>query len=73
MANDPWHTLICKSQSYREVSTRHHAVNDALYRTVLLTGGQAVREVKDLQAGSVLAQLADECERRGERPGDSEE
>ena len=54
VANDPWHFLICKSQSYREVSTRHHAVNDALYRAVLLTGGQAVREVKGLQAGSGL-------------------
>ena len=30
VANDPWHFLICKSQSYREVSTRHHAVKDAL-------------------------------------------
>ena len=54
MANDPWHFLICGSQSYREVSARHHAVNDALYRAVLLTGGQAVREVKGLQAGSGL-------------------
>ena len=54
VANDPWHFLICKSQSYREVSTRHHAVKDALYRAVLLTGGQAVGEVKGLQAGSDL-------------------
>ena len=54
VANDPWHFLICGSQSYREVSARHHAVKDALYRAVLLTGGQAVREVKGLQAGSDL-------------------
>ena len=54
VANDPWHFLICGSQFYREVSTRHHAVKDALYRAVLLTGGQAVREVKGLQAGSDL-------------------
>jgi hypothetical protein len=54
VAEDPWHYLVCKSQSYREVSTRHHAVKDALYRAVLLTGGQAVREVKGLDVNSML-------------------
>jgi hypothetical protein len=54
VANDPWHWLICKSQTRREVNTRHNAVKDVLYRAVLLTGGQAVREVRGLQAGSDL-------------------
>jgi hypothetical protein len=54
VASDPWHYLSCPSQRKREVKTRHNAVKDALYRAVLLTGGQAVREVRGLQAGSDL-------------------
>jgi hypothetical protein len=30
----------------REVNTRHNALKNALFRAVLLAGGQAVREVK---------------------------
>jgi hypothetical protein len=54
VANDPWHYLSCTSQNRREVNTRHDAVKDALYRAVLLTGGQAMREVKGLDAKSDL-------------------
>jgi hypothetical protein len=54
VANDPWHFLLCPSQRNREVNTRHNAVKDALYRAVLLTGGQAVREVTGLQGKSKL-------------------
>ena len=54
VAKDPWHYLICKSQSKRKTSTRHNAVVDALYHAVLLTGGQAQREVNGLQADSWL-------------------
>ena len=38
----------------REVISRHNAVKDALYRAVLLTGGQAVREVSGMQTQSRL-------------------
>jgi hypothetical protein len=41
VAEDPWHYLSCTSHSRREVNTRHNAVKDALYRAVLVTGGQA--------------------------------
>jgi hypothetical protein len=54
VANDPWHYLTCKSLAIREAVTRHHAVKDALYRAVLLTGGQAMREVKGLDAQNRL-------------------
>jgi hypothetical protein len=49
VANDPWHYLSYKSLSKREVNNRHSAVLDALYRAVLLTGGQTKREVTGLQ------------------------
>jgi hypothetical protein len=54
VANDPWHFLICRSQLKSEVNARHDAVKDALYRAVLLTGGQAVREVKGLETKTRL-------------------
>jgi hypothetical protein len=54
VAKDPWHYLSCNTQRKREVSTRHNAVVDALYHAVLLTGGQAKREVHGLQAQSKL-------------------
>ena len=54
MANDPWHFLVCPTQNKREISSRHNAVVHALYRAVLLTGGQAKREVTALQADSGL-------------------
>jgi hypothetical protein len=54
LADDPWHYLICKSQSKREINSRHNAIVDALYHAVLLTGGQAKREETGLQAGSLL-------------------
>jgi hypothetical protein len=54
VADDRWHWLICKSQNRREIDTRHNAVKDALYRAVLLTGGQAVREVTGLQKKSKI-------------------
>ena len=54
LANDPWHYLSCKSLATREVISRHNAVKDALYRAVLLTGGQAVREVSGMQTLSRL-------------------
>jgi hypothetical protein len=43
-----------KSVASCEVSARHNAVKDALYRAVLLTGGQAMREVTGLQRKSHL-------------------
>ena len=54
MANDRRPYLVCKTQNKREIDTRHNAVKDALYRAVLLTGGQAVREVTGLQRKSKL-------------------
>jgi hypothetical protein len=54
VAKDPWHYLSCNTQRKREVSSRHNAVVDALYHAVLLTGGQAQREVHGLQADSQL-------------------
>jgi hypothetical protein len=54
VANDPWHWLVCPTQNKREMSTRHNAVVNALYRAVLLTGGQAQREVTGLQTDSRL-------------------
>ena len=54
MANNPWHFLVCRTQKKREIDLRHNAVKDALYRAVLLTGGQAKREVQHLQADSGL-------------------
>jgi hypothetical protein len=50
VAGDSWHYLNCPSQAAREVTSRHNAVVDALYHAVLVTGGQAGREVKGLQA-----------------------
>jgi hypothetical protein len=47
---DPWHFLTCKKENKREVDKRHNAVADAIYRTVLAVGGQAVREPKGLEA-----------------------
>jgi hypothetical protein len=54
VAKDSWHWLVCPTQKRREISTRHDAVVDALYRAVLLTGGQANREVTGLQADRML-------------------
>ena len=54
LADDPWHFLVCNSQRNREVTSRHDAVKDALYHAVLMTGGQARREVRNLQTGSDL-------------------
>jgi hypothetical protein len=54
VANEAWHYITCMSQFKREIDTRHNAVKDALYRAVLLTGGQAVREVSGLQTKSLL-------------------
>jgi hypothetical protein len=52
LVNDPWHYLSCSKQkgSNGEITTRHNAVNDALYASVLTVGGQAVREPLGLNA-----------------------
>jgi hypothetical protein len=50
LAADPWHFLICKKENRGEIEQRHNAVANAIYRTVLAVGGQAVREPKGLEA-----------------------
>ena len=44
----------CPTQLMRVSPSRHNAVVDALYRAVLLTGGQAKREASGMQADSLL-------------------
>jgi hypothetical protein len=48
--NDGWHFLHCRKQQSGsgEISTRHHAVVNALHHSVMTVGGQAVREPKGL-------------------------
>jgi hypothetical protein len=41
---DSWHFLTCSSRTKREQFIRHNAIVDALYHSVLLVGGQAMRE-----------------------------
>ena len=48
IARDPWHALVCNSRVRKEVFRRHNAVADALCHTVLVMGGQAVREPRGL-------------------------
>jgi hypothetical protein len=50
IAKDGWHFLSCKHQTKREKNTRHNAIADAIYHTVLTVGGQAVREPRGLSA-----------------------
>jgi hypothetical protein len=50
IVKDGWHFLSCKSQTKREMNTRHNTIVDAIYHTVLTVGGQAVREPKGLSA-----------------------
>lgn len=50
IAKDGWHFLSCKSQKKKEMNTRHNAIADAIYHTVLTVGGQAVREPRGLSA-----------------------
>ena len=50
LSADPWHFLTCKHENKGEIEERHNAVADAIYRTVLAVGGQAVREPKGLEA-----------------------
>jgi hypothetical protein len=50
LAADPWHFMTCKKENKGEIEQRHNAVADAIYRTVLAVGGQAVREPKGLEA-----------------------
>jgi len=50
LAADPWHFMTCKKENKGEVEQRHNAVVDAIYRTVLAVGGQAIREPKSLES-----------------------
>ena len=50
LSADPWHFLTCAQGKRGEIEERHNAVADAIYRTVLAVGGQAVREPRNLEA-----------------------
>ena len=49
LSAEPWHFLTCKKENKGEIELRHNAVVDAIYRTVLAVGGEAMREPKSLE------------------------
>jgi hypothetical protein len=49
IAKDSWHFLTCNHVK-KDQYIRHNAIADALYHTVLVVGGQAAREPKDMSA-----------------------
>ena len=49
ITRDSWHFLTCNNVK-KDQYIRHNAIADALYHTVLVVGGQAVREPKSMSA-----------------------